>query len=290
METQERSKVGERAVWLSISAYILLAAVKIAIAYVYHSNALLADGFNNSTDVLASAAILIGLRIARKPPDEDHRYGHSRAETVASLVASFIIALVGLQVIVSTIGEIVDHRSIEVPDMVTAWTALGCGILIYAVYLYNLRIAKRTNSLAVRAAAMDNRSDAWVSFGAFIGISGSQFGLPWLDPFTALIVGLLICKTAWEIFRDSSHDLTDGFDEQLLERYRETIRSTPGVRSIKNVRARMYGNQIFVDATIYLSDEDMNVRESHLITEEIEMRMNQDHGVAETHIHIEPRS
>ena len=73
------------------------------------------------------------------------------------------------------------------------------------------------------AAARDNISDAWVSIGTVIGIAGSQFGLPWLDPVTAVIVGFLICKTAWDIFKEATHHLTDGFDVELIREYRKPL-------------------------------------------------------------------
>lgn len=289
LNNNHQYKLAERAAWLSIIAYILLAAVKITVSLWFHSNALLADGLNNSTDVFVSVAILIGLRISRKPPDHDHAYGHLRAETVASLIASFIIAGVGIQVIIDTIREIAARNVMEAPDMITAWTALVCAAAIYAVSRYNLRIAKRIDSQAVHAAAMDNRSDALVSLGAFIGIAGAQFGMPWLDPLTALIVGILICKTAWDIFRESTHRLTDGFDSALLREYRQTIKSIEGVRSVRKIRARVLGNEILVDAVICLTDNNMNVHESHTVTEQIEKLMSERHRVAEVHIHIEPK-
>lgn len=137
------------------------------------------------------------------------------------------------------------------------------------------------------AAAQDNRSDAFVSVGAFVGILGSQFGLPWLDPFTALIVGVIICKTAWDIFRDSSHALTDGFDDAELQTIKQTIRDIPGVEKIIDIKARIHGNNKLVDVTIGV-DYRLNVIESHEITEDIEKRMLESHSISHVHIHIEP--
>ena len=114
--------------------------------------------------------------------------------------------------------------------------------------------------------------------------------MPWLDPLTALIVGLLICKTAWDIFSESTHRLTDGFDSTLLREYRQTIKSIHGVRTVKKIRARVFGNNILVDAVISLTDDNMNVHESHSVTEQIEKLMSERHHVAEVHIHIEPKS
>lgn len=137
------------------------------------------------------------------------------------------------------------------------------------------------------AAAQDNRSDAFVSIGAFIGILGSQFGLPWLDPLTAFIVGIIICKTAWVIFRESTHSLTDGFDDAELQSIKQTIRETPGVEKIIDIKARVHGNVTLVDATIAV-DHQLNVTESHEITENIEKRILEVHNILHVLIHIEP--
>jgi len=280
-------KQGEKGAWLSIIAYICLSALKLTIGYFTNSEALSADGLNNATDIIASIAVLVGLKISRKPPDKNHRYGHYRAETVAALIASFIMFAVGIQVLYQAIMKFRVPSSIESPDMIAAWVAVFCAVVMYFVYLYNVRLARRINSNAMMAAAQDNRSDAFVSIGAFIGIVGSQFGLPWLDPLTALLVGVIICKTAWDIFRDSSHALTDGFDDDELQTIKQTIRNIPGVEKVIDIKARVHGNHKLVDVTIGV-DHELNVSESHDITEHIENKIYELHKISHVHIHIEP--
>lgn len=282
----EEIKEGEKGAILSIIAYILLSILKLTIGYFAHSDALSADGLNNSTDIVASLAVLIGLKISRKPPDHDHRYGHFRAETVSALIASFIMFAVGLQVLYQSAMKF-RSPSIESPDMIAAWTALFCAIMIYLVYMYNIKLAKKINSQAMMAAAQDNRSDAFVSIGAFIGVVGAQFGLPWLDPLTALIVGVIICKTAWDIFRNSTHALTDGFDEKELLTIKDTIQEVPGVEKIIDLKARVHGNNKLVDVTIGV-DHQLTVTEGHEITEKIEKLIYEKHTISYVHIHIEP--
>ncbi|MBN6187140.1 cation transporter [Aneurinibacillus sp. BA2021] len=288
MEEQqyEKIKMGERGAWLSIVAYLVLSAIKLITGYVTGSEALMADGLNNTTDIMASIAVLIGLRFSRKPPDEDHPYGHWRAETVASLLASFIMMVVGLQVLYSAGRSIVDYEA-ATPDMLAAWTALACAAVMYGVYRFNQALAVRINSQAVMAAAKDNLSDAWVSIGAAVGIFGAQFGLPWLDPLAAIVVGVMICRTAWEIFRDASHNLTDGFDEQELGKLRDTIEQIPGVKALGDIKARAHGNLVLVDVVIHV-EPYLNVVESHRITEEIEEKMRREHGIINVHVHVEP--
>ncbi len=286
LENYSDIKQSEKGAWLSLIAYILLSAIKLFIGNVSGSQALLADGLNNSTDIIASIAILIGLKISRRPPDSNHSYGHFRAETVAALIASFIMIAVGVQVLYQGVNKFI-QPALETPDLLAAWTAAGCAAVMIAVYLYNIRLARSLHSNAMQAVAQDNRSDAMVSMGAFIGIIGSQFGLPWLDPVTAVIVGLLICKTAIQIFSKATHDLTDGFDAGELELMKQTVAEIEGVESIKDMKARVHGNNVLVDTTV-LVDSRLNVVQSHDITEEIEDQLKGRHQVADVLVHIEP--
>ncbi|PWU66783.1 cation diffusion facilitator family transporter [Gracilibacillus dipsosauri] len=286
MNPYEKYKKAEIGAWISIVAYLLLATIKLIVAQIGNSSALKADGLNNATDIIASVAVLIGLRISRKPPDEDHHYGHFRAEMIASLLAAFIMMTIGLQVLYDTIRSIVIGHYTE-PNLLTAWVAIGSAIFMYLVYLYNLRLGKKVNSTALLAAAQDNKSDALVSIGAFIGIIGAQFQLFWLDPLAGSIVGIIICKTAWDIFREATHTLTDGFQPDDLEEIKQAIYSHSEVLEIKDVKGRMHGNQALIEATIFV-DPQLTVEASHRITDHLEDMLKHNHNVPHTHIHIEP--
>lgn len=279
-------KLGERGAFISIIAYICLSALKLVIGYMANSEALQADGLNNTTDIIASLAVLIGLKISRKPADYNHSYGHWKAETVASMVSSFIMMAVGIQVLLAAISSIFrgGHTS---PDLLAAWTGIFSAIVMYGVYRYNKSIANKINSQSVSAAAKDNLSDAWVSIGTAVGIIGSQFHLAWLDPLAAIIVGLLICKTAWEIFRDASYQLTDGFDENEIQSYKETIENIFGVKGIKEIKARNYGNNKVVDVVI-LVNSTLDIKHAHDISTDVEQALANEYDVYEVHVHVEP--
>ncbi|WP_036646542.1 cation diffusion facilitator family transporter [Paenibacillus sp. oral taxon 786] len=287
MDIYDDIRKGERGAWVSIAAYLLLSAFKLISGFVFDSSALLADGFNNLTDIVASVAVLIGLKISQKPPDSDHAYGHFRAETIAALVASFIMAMVGIQVIFGAVWSLVEGVHNE-PDILSAAVAIVCALAMGGVYVYNRRLAKQINNQALMAAAKDNLSDALVSAGAAVGIIGAQFGLPWLDVVAAIAVGLLICKTAWDIFRQSTHNLTDGFDERELGDLRSTIARTQGVEGIKDLKARVHGNHVLVDVVIEV-DPQLTVIESHEISDWVEERMRRKQNVMHVHVHVEPK-
>ncbi|TDK58761.1 cation transporter [Bacillus salipaludis] len=279
-------KRGERGAIISIIAYICLSSLKLFIGYAANSEALKADGLNNATDIIASIAVLIGLKLSQRPADDDHPYGHWKAETVASMVASFIMIGVGIQVTYEAISSTFSGENGS-PDLVSAWTGLFCAFVMYLVYRYNKKLASEINSQSVMAAAKDNLSDAWVSVGTFIGIMGAQFGLPWLDPITAIIVGLIICKTGWEIFRDTSHHLTDGFDVKQIESYKDTIIKCYGVKGVQDIKARNYGNNVVVDIVI-LVNSDLDIRGAHDIATKVENELIKEHHVFDVHVHVEP--
>ncbi|ASS93038.1 cation diffusion facilitator family transporter [Peribacillus simplex] len=288
MEEQKYNdlKLGERGAIISIIAYICLSIMKLAIGYISDSAALKADGLNNTTDIIASIAVLIGLRLAQRPPDKDHGYGHWKSETIASMVASFIMFAVGVQVLIDAVASMLKGGK-ESPDIIAGYVGVLSAIAMYFVYRYNKKLAIKINSKAVMAASKDNISDAWVSIGTAIGIFGSQLNMPWLDSLTAIIVGLLICKTAWDIFIQASHELSDGFDENKIHLYKDVITKVDGVKGIKEIKGRNYGNNEVIDVVI-LVNSTLDIKEAHDIATHVEKVMMKDHGVYDVHVHVEP--
>ncbi|WP_010290776.1 cation diffusion facilitator family transporter [Kurthia massiliensis] len=286
MDVYKNLREGEKGAWISIFTYIFLSGLKLTVGLIGTSEALKADGLNNTTDIIASVAVLVGLRISQRPPDKDHHYGHLRAETVSSLIASFIMAVVGLQVVFNAIKKFTTGEHQE-PSLMTAIVAVVCGVIMYIVYMYNIRLATRIKSSAVKAAAYDNRSDALVSFGTAIGILAAIFGFPVIDSITAVLVGLLIIKTAYDIFVEAVHTLTDGFDEDELVEIEALVRHVTGVIDVRDMKGRMSGNMMFLDVTITV-DAKMDVVQSHHITELIESTVREYNPYAVTLVHIEP--
>lgn len=286
MELYTNLRKGEKGAWISIGAYVFLSAIKLGFGYAGSSEALKADGLNNLTDIIASVAVLIGLRISQKPPDENHHYGHLRAETIASLLASFIMAVIGLQVLLGAVQNF--FIPVEAtPSLFTAGVAFFSAIVMYFVYRFNIKLSKEIKSSAVRAAAYDNRSDALVSIGAGIGIIGAVFGAPILDVITAFIIGLIIIKTAVDIFKEAVWTLTDGFNEDEVETMSVLVRKVPGVRELRDFKGRNHGNVMFIDLTIAVNPS-LNVIQSHWITEEIERKIHKVKPHCVILVHIEP--
>ncbi|MDF0478746.1 cation diffusion facilitator family transporter [Vagococcus sp. PNs007] len=285
-ERYRELKAAEKGAVISILAYILIAVLKLTVGVWADSSALRADGLNNFTDIIASLAVLIGLRLARRPADDNHRYGHWKVETVASMVTSFIMVVVGGQVLISSIKAFLNHTTTS-PDPIAAYVGVFSAALMLGVYLYNRNLAKRVNSQALLAAAKDNLSDAYTSIGTAIAILAASFNWHWLDNGAALVVGLIIIKTGLEVFSESAFSLSDGFSEEEIETYRKDILAIPGIIDVADIRGRTYGANIFLDVVV-LMDGDMTVEESHDITEQIEIMLSIKYKVFDTDVHVEP--
>lgn len=286
VDTYTNLRAGEKGAYLSIVAYIFLSALKLIFGYTGDSQALRADGFNNLTDIIASIAVLIGLRISQRPPDDDHQYGHLRAETIASLIASFVMIYVGIEVLITAVKSMFETTHSN-PDTLTIGISLFSAVVMYAVYRYNLQLAEKIKSTAVKAAAYDNRSDALVSIATAVGITAAILGLPIIDTVTALIVGIIILKTAYEILKEAIHLLTDGFDSDILARIKTEAALIPQVREVRDVRGRQHGSLMLLDVTVAVNP-NLNVRRSHEITEEIESYIRTIDPNAIAFVHIEP--
>ncbi|MDT2598749.1 cation diffusion facilitator family transporter [Enterococcus hulanensis] len=282
----EQLKKAELGAVISIAAYILVSAMKLVVGNLANSEALRADGLNNFTDILASIAVLIGLRISQKPADAEHRYGHWKAENVASLVTSFIMLLVGMQVLYSSILSVVNKKT-EAPDVIAAIVGIVSAVIMYGVYFFNKRLSEEVKSPGLLAAAKDNRSDAWTSIGTAIAVFAASFNLGWLDSTAAIVVALLILKTAVDIFKDSVFSLSDGFDQKQLDQYNEAINHIQQVQSVKSIKGRSYGANIYLDVTVTMKP-DLTVKESHDIADQIEQLLQEEFQIFETDVHIEP--
>ena len=285
----DRKQGAEAGALLSIFVYLLLSTGKLLAGAVFGSDAVEADGWNNLSDIIASSAVYIGMKIAKKPRDCNHPYGHSRAENISSLLAAFLMMSIGIDVITSGIRSLFGKEKAAAPDVLAAVVALASAAVMIGVYAINRRLARRTNSMALEAVAKDNLSDALVSIGAAIGIAGARLGWPWLDPLAALVIGAMIGKTAWEVFMETAHTLTDGFDEQQLAVYKDEIAAVSGVRDVADIKARMLGNDIVLEVTIRV-DSHLTVAKSHEIADEVERLMRNRHNIRATHVHVEPEA
>lgn len=286
METTNHPPKALKGAIVSITTYLILSVLKVFFGYVFESEAVLADGFNNTTDIIASIAVYVGIRVAAIPRDAEHKYGHAKMETIAALVASLIMVAVGVVVLLNGISNLLAGEYTE-PNPLAAVVAFGSALVMFGVYRYNSNLAKKTKSLALKAAAKDNLADAMTSLGATLGVLFAYFQLPWMDTVLAVVIAGLIIRTAIQIFLDATHQLSDGFPPDLVEAYETTIDQFEGVKEVREIKGRHLGNHVMLDVTIAV-DGELTVDAAHDLCDRIEQELDAKHAVDSVHIHIEP--
>ncbi|MBF0779881.1 MULTISPECIES: cation diffusion facilitator family transporter [unclassified Granulicatella] len=284
---EDLTQKAEKGTLLSIVVYIILASSKIMIGTLCYSMALVADGWNNFTDILSSIAIFIGMRSSRIPADAEHQYGHWKIESIAGLISAFIMFIIGAQVLFSAVHALLLPNSQEF-DSILVWTGLLSSGALALTCLYNYRLARITRSAGLRATAQNNRSDALASLVTGVSLFITKMTqLVWIDSLMAIIVSLIILQTAYSIFKDNAFILSDGFDNASLQDYRQVILAHSEVLDIRALKARHYGANIYVDVTVVMP-ANLTVKESHSVTEDIERELQQNYHVSFIDIHVEP--
>lgn len=286
MGNKNKLKLAQRGAYLSIITYIILSVVKYYFGMEYDSAAVRADALNNMTDIFASVAVLIGLKISIRPPDDNHPYGHLKSENIASLVVSFIIVFVGVQVLFENLPAIFSPV-VSTPDPVVIYISIASGLIMLAVFFINSKLAEKTNSSSLKSAAMDNMSDSMISFGTAAGLILTQLGLPIADVIIASILGVLIMYTGFKILKDAVFALSDGYNDDDLIEHKEDVLEVPGVMDVKSIKGRYHGSSIFLDVTIIV-DPEISITEAHYICDQVEEHMH-DKGIMSLYVHPEPK-
>jgi cation diffusion facilitator family transporter len=287
MNQSNNLKIAQRGAYLSLIVYIVLSIVKFIVGTLYHSAAVRADSLNNMTDIIVSLAVIVGLKISIKPADSNHPYGHLKSENISTLLVSFIIMFVGIQVVFENLPRIFTNEN-ATPNVITIYVSIISGVIMLGVYIINHKLAVRTSSSSLNSAAKDNLSDALVSIGTAIGLVFTQFGLPIVDIILATLLGLLIIYTGFGIFKESIFALSDGFNEHELEAYKNYVQEVEDVIDVQSIKGRYYGSSVFVDVTIIVAS-DLTLEQAHQICDEVEQHMHSK-GISSVYVHPEPYS
>ncbi|SDN73146.1 cation diffusion facilitator family transporter [Paenibacillus sp. yr247] len=282
------------AIWVSLISNICLTVLKIVIGLLFHSEVLLADGVHNAGDIIATIAALSAMQISKLPADEDHPYGHGKAEVLGSGFVAFILLLAALYIAYHSTTALF-HEPLA-PSLVAFIAAAVSMIWKYVLYVYSMRIGSRTNSKGLIATAKDHLADVYASLAAVIGIGlafvGKAYNFHWLsygDAAAGIIVSLLVLKLAVEMGKESFDILMEKtVDQQKLLQYTLLIQAVPQVKRIDRIRAREHGHYILVDARVSIPGE-LTVQQGHDISRAIKKSIMEQHSdVDEVLIHLNP--
>ena len=267
-----------------------LALVKCSAGLLGNSFALVADGLESVTDVFSGLVVYFGLKIAVKPPDADHPYGHGKAEPIAAVVVSLALMAAAFGIIYEGIHEINDPHATPAPYTLVVLA----GVLLIKELLFRHvgSVGESIGSIAVKSDAWHHRSDALTSAFAFVGISIALLGGPgWeaADGWAALCAALVILYNAWKQLRPAVLELADIAPDVSLEgQIRAIAGSVPGILGLDKCFVRKMGFSFYVDLHIVVNGE-MTVREGHLLSHKVEDEILKAlPQVKEVLVHVEP--
>lgn len=274
---------------------MVLFLFKLVAGFVGRSGAMIADAVHSASDFVTDVVVLAFVRISAKPRDDDHKWGHGKYETLASLLIGVALFAVGVDILMDSADKIKAVANGEVlprPGAIALIAAAVSVVVKEALYQWTLRKGKKLDSPSVVANAWHHRSDALSSVGALVGIGLAYFlGEEWriADPIAAIVVAALIIKVAIDLCRTALAELLEkSLSREVEEEILSIISATPNVHKPHNLRTRRIGSNIAIEVHVRV-DGAMTVYDSHEISKDIERalrtRFGEQTAVA---IHIEP--
>jgi len=267
-------------VTISLAANILLAGLKTTIGVLGHSPALLADGINSTSDVAYSIVVSIFVRLAHKPADDEHPYGHSQLESIGAVVIGSFVITTAIAIFWNTINTIYDLikgiGTYQGASSSALWIALFTILAKITLTIYSQRIGKQTRNASILALAYDHRNDVYSAVAVMIGILFGQRGFYWVDPLAGAVVSLVILRTGIEI------GLT------LKEAIEDLLASNEKIDTIGDIHAHRFGPFLTINITVCI-DGNLKVVEGDKIATWVEQTIMENiSSVRHVHVHYHP--
>ena len=292
-QTSKRNQKGNQVVVIGLLANVFLAGLKTSIGILGHSPALLADGINSTSDVAYYIVVSIFVRLAGKPADEEHPYGHNQLESIGALVVGSFVITTAVAIFwnsVNTIYELwIGEISYQGASAVALWVALFTVVLKIILTIYTRRIGQQIKNASIMALAHDHRNDIFSASAAVIGITLGRLGYYWVDPLAGAIVSLVILRTGIEILRESTSDLMGTVPgDALREEIENLLAEDENIQQIDEIQAHRHGPYIVINITVCV-DGNLSVREGDQIATCVEQKLIENiASVRRVHVHYHP--
>jgi len=269
-------KCASQAILMCMCANIFLAAFKGTIGYFTGSLAVMADAVHSGADVMDAIVAMIATKIGDKPPDENHPYGHGKTEFMGGVFIGIVLLTGASLIAVNAIFHLIRHTQQTPPHFIAIFAALVSIAVNDMLYRNASCAAKKVNSAAIEAEALDNRGDCYSSMPVLFGVLGAQFGFTSLDPLAALVVGILVGRIGFKLLSKNIHGLMDApLHSGEVERIKEFVFAVPGVKDVGYLRTRGMGRHYSADMQIMLNSRT-TVGKSNAIVSEIKSLLREE--------------
>lgn len=274
---------------------VVLIVLKFVAGIVGKSSAMVADAVHSLSDFITDVIVLVFVKIAGRPRDKSHDYGHGKYETFATMMIGLILAIAGIGLFIEGLKLMLDSFHGHVlprPTMLALIIAVVSIVSKEILFRYTIRKGKNLNSNALIANGWHHRSDAISSLGTLIGVAGAMFlGEKWrfLDPLAAIVVSYFIVKSGYDIMKPSVNELLESSLPSDVEKaIRADVMSVDGIKGVHNLRTRRVGNAIALDMHVKM-DGSISLTEAHDIASRVERLLKNRFGSnTMINIHMEP--
>lgn len=283
----ERAKQTKNAGIYGIIGNIFLLIIKAIVGFVSKSQAMIADSINSAGDIFASLMTFIGNKIASEPKDEDHNFGHGKAEYIFSMFISISMILVSSKLLYDSIMTLILGSELKF-----SWfLVVVCVVTIITkliLFIYVKAIHKKYNNILLEANMEDHRNDCLVTTFTLISILLTRVNIYWFDSVVGIGISLWICYTGIKIFLESYNVLMDrSVDEMTKDIILDLVHSYKDIKKIENIYSSPVGDKYMIFLTIQV-DGEMTTKDSHNLADCLEMDISKLENVYKAIVHVEP--
>ncbi len=288
-----REKRSSQAVLVGLLSNLVLAVLKTSIGVIGHSPALLADGVNSTSDVAYSLVVSVFVRLANKPADDQHPYGHSQLESIGAVIVGAFVITTAISIFWNSVNAVYDYFSGSVPagegSLLALAVAVGTVLIKILLTGYTRKVGDAIQNPSVIALAYDHRNDIFSALAAVAGISFHLFGQAWMDPLAGAAVSLVILKTGIDILRESTADLMDTIPGKALDgQVRALLAEVKEVEKIDEVTFHRFGPFLTINLTICV-DGALSIEEGDRIATRVEdLLFDRIDLLRHVHVHYHP--
>lgn len=284
---EERFKLTKKAGIFGIIGNIFLLIIKAIVGFVFKSQSMIADSFNSAGDIFASLMTFIGNKISSVPDDDDHNFGHGKAEYIFSMFIGISMIFVAAKLFYDSISTLINGSQLKFSWLLV----LVCIITIFVklcLYLYTKKASKAYNNILLEANMKDHRNDCIVTAFTLISVLLTLWGIYWFDGVVGIGISIWIGYTGISIFLESYNILMDvSVDEKTKDLILNIIQGYKEVKKIESISSSPVGSQYMVFITICL-DGNLSTFESHDLANSIEESVSKLGNVYKTIVHVEP--
>ena len=285
--SSERYAEMRRVLWVILFLNLAVAAAKIWYGTITSTVSMRADGIASLFDSISNLVGIVGLSLAARPADLDHPYGHQKLETYASAAIGLMLLVAAANVFSDAIGGLLGNGSTPEVDAGSFAVMLGTLCVNIFVVLYERRRGRELHSEILSADSFHTLSDVMVSISVIVGLLFIRAGFPIADAIASLIVGVMILRSAYEVFKQANTTLSDKA-RIPVEEVKAVVDAVPGARDCHKVRTRGTEGEVYMDLHI-LVDPDMTIRDAHAVAGEVERAISEKfEQVVDIVVHVEP--